>query len=64
MMQHVVTLPANGMTIMNDDYTNGITGLQSEAAACGVTISVSGYVVTITGTASAFDTLANASGDF
>jgi hypothetical protein len=64
MMQDVVTLPGNGMTIMSDDYTNGITGLQSEAAASGVTISVSGDVVTITGTASAFDTLANASGDF
>jgi hypothetical protein len=64
MMQDVVTLPGNGMTMMSDDYTNGITGLQSEAAASGVTISVSGDVVTITGTASAFDTLANSGGDF
>jgi hypothetical protein len=64
MMQDVVTLPGNGMTIMGDDYTNGIAGLQSEAAASGVTISVSGDVVTITGAASAFDYLASTGGDF
>ena len=64
MIQDVVTLPGNGMTMIGDDYTNGITGLQSEAAASGVRISASGDVVTITGTASAFDTLANAGGDF
>jgi hypothetical protein len=64
MMQDVVTLPGNGMTSMADEYTDGLTGLQSEAAASGVTMSVSGDVVTLTGSASAFDTLANADGDF
>jgi hypothetical protein len=66
MMQDVVTLPGNGMTSMADHYTNGIwiPVLQSEAAASGVKMSVSGGVVTLTGTASAFDTLGNSGGDF
>jgi hypothetical protein len=64
MMQDVVTLPGNGLAMVNDEYINGITGLQSEAAASGVTISVSGDVVTITGTANAFETLAGSGGDF
>jgi hypothetical protein len=64
MMQDVVTLPGDGMTIVSDKYINGIAGLQSEAATSGVTVSVSGDVVTITGAASAFETLYNADGGF
>jgi len=64
MMQDVVILTSNGMTMMDDDYIGGIAGLQSEAAASGVTITVNGDVVTITGTASAFETLALSGGGF
>lgn len=64
MMQDVVILPGNGMTMMKDEYIGGIPGLQREAAASGVAMSVSGDVVTITGTAAAFDTLATSGGDF
>jgi len=64
MEESVVTLPGNGMTLTTDNLSSGITGLQNEASASGVTLTVNGDVVTISGTAAAVEALASSGGDF